>query len=182
MKQPANRRTILLLLLLLPAAVAVGPLLRAQEPEMKRLELLDIPGKWWKHPRAVEALKLTPEQSNRIDSIFLEHRKSLIDLKARMEKQLIDFRVLADQPEVKREEALKLIDQISATRAEIARKTILLQLDIRDQLTPEQRSELKKIRREFRDEIRQNPPRRRMDGGERGSRQRGDGPPPPPED
>ena len=106
----------------------------------------------------------------------------MIDLKAKMEKQLIDFRALADQPEVKRDEALKMIDQISATRAEIARNTILLQLDIRDQLTPEQRSALKKMRGEFRDEFRQNQQRRRMEGGERGQRQRGDGPPPPPED
>jgi Spy/CpxP family protein refolding chaperone len=181
MKRFASRRIILLLLLLLPAVLAVAPL-RAQEPEMKRLELLDMPGKWWKNPRAAEALKLTPEQSDRIDSIFLEHRKALIDLKARMEKQLIDFRALADQPEVKREEALKLMDQISATRAEIARNTILLQLDIRDQLTPEQRSSLKKMRSEFRDEFRQNKPRRRMEGGERNQRQRGDAPPPPPED
>ena len=181
MKRIATRRTVLLLLLLLPAVLAVAPL-RAQEPEMKRLELLDMPGKWWKNPRAVEALKLTPEQCDRIDSIFLEHRKSLIDLKARMEKQLIDFRALADQPDVKRDEALKMIDQISATRSEIARNPILRQLDIRDQLSPEQRSALKKMRREFRDELRQNPPRWRMEGGERGQRQRGDGPPPPPED
>ena len=181
MNRIVNHRTILLLLVLLPAALAVAPL-RAQEPEMKRLELLDMPGKWWKNPRAVETLKLTPEQSDRIDSIFLEHRKALIDLKARMEKQLIDFRALADQPDVKRDEALKMIDQLSASRAEIARSTILLQLDIRDQLTPEQRSALKKMRREFRDELRQNPPRWRMEGGERGQRQRGDGPPPPPED
>jgi Spy/CpxP family protein refolding chaperone len=170
-----------LLLLLLPAALAVAPL-RAQEPEMKRLELLDLPGKWWKHPRAVEALQLTPDQTGRIDAIFLEHRKSLIDLKARMEKQLIDFRELADQPEVKREEALKLMDQISATRAEIARNTILMQLDIRDQLTPGQRSELKKMRNELRDEIRRNAQRRRMDGGERNPRLREDMPPRPPED
>jgi Spy/CpxP family protein refolding chaperone len=181
MKRFASRRTVLLFLLLLPAALAVAPL-RAQEPEMKRLELLDMPGKWWKHPRAVEALKLTPQQTDRIDAIFLEHRKALIDLKAKMEKQLIDFRALADQPEVKRDEALRMIDQISATRAEIARNTILLQLDIRDQLTLEQRSALKKMRSEFRDDFRQDQQRRRMEGGERGQRQRGDGPPPPPED
>jgi Spy/CpxP family protein refolding chaperone len=155
------RRTAILLFVL-AAALAVAPL-RAQDPDMKKLELLDLPGKWWKNPKAIEKLQLTPEQVDRIDGIFLEHRKSLVDLKAKMEKQLMDFRQLAEQPEVKREEVLKLLDQISATRADIARSAILMQLDIRDQLSPEQRTELKKIRETMREELRRRDNRRRME-------------------
>ena len=117
MRHVTIRRTIFPLLLLLVAMLA-APLL-AQDPD-RRLELLDLPGKWWKHPKVAEGLKLTAEQSGRIDLIFLEHRKTLIDLKARMEKQLMDFRELADRTDFRREEAVQLLDQVTATRSEMA--------------------------------------------------------------
>ncbi len=138
--------------------------LAAQDPEMKRLDLLDLPGKWWKHERVVAELKLTPAQIEQIDTVFVEHRKKLVDGKARLEKLLLDFQQISDQVDVNREQTLQLVDQIAQARAEMVRNTILMQLDIRDRLTPEQRNELKRLKVEFRGEMRRRMMERHMDG------------------
>jgi len=144
--------------------------LAAQDPDMKRLDLLDLPGKWWKHERVVAELKLTPAQIEQIDTVFVEHRKKLVDGKARLEKLLLDFQQVSDQVDVNREQTLRLVDQIAQARAEMVRNTILMQLDIRDRLTPEQRIELKRLKEELRGEMRRRLMERHMDG--RGARPR----------
>jgi Spy/CpxP family protein refolding chaperone len=142
----------------------------AQDLEMKRLDLLDLPGKWWKHDRTVTALKLTTAQIDQIDALFVEHRKKLVDNKARLEKLLLDFQQVSDQAEVNRERTLQLVDQIAQARAEMVRNTILMQLDIRDRLTPEQRIALKQLKEEFKGEMRRRMLERHQEGG--GGRQR----------
>lgn len=138
--------------------------LAAQDSDMKRLDLLDLPGKWWKHDRVVTELKLTPAQIEQIDAVFVEHRKKLVDGKARLEKLLLDFQQISDQADVNREQALQLVDQIAQARAEMVRNTILMQLDIRDRLTPEQRVELKRLKEELRGEMRRRMMERHKDG------------------
>jgi len=138
--------------------------LAAQDPDMKRLDLLDLPGKWWKHERVVAELKLTPAQIEQIDTVFMEHRKNLVDGKARLEKLLLDFQQISDQVDVNREQALQLVDQIALARTEMVRNTILMQLDIRDRLTPEQRVTLKQLKEELRGEMRRRMMERHMDG------------------
>jgi len=157
-----------MLLALLLAVLCVS--LSAQDPDVKRLDLLDLPGKWWKHDRVVAELKLTPAQIEQIDTVFVEHRKKLVDGKARLEKLLLDFQQISDQVDVNRDQTLQLVDQIAQTRAEMARNTILMQLDIRDQLTPEQRVALKRMKETFRGEMRRRMMERHMDG--RGARPR----------
>jgi len=150
-----------MLLALLWAVLCVS--LSAQDPDVKRLDLLDLPGKWWKHDRVVAELKLTPAQIEQIDTVFVEHRKKLVDGKARLEKLLLDFQQISDQVDVNRDQTLQLVDQIAQTRAEMARNTILMQLDIRDQLTPEQRVALKRMKETFRGEMRRRMMERHKD-------------------
>jgi len=144
--------------------------LAAQDSDMKRLDLLDLPGKWWKHERVVADLKLTPAQIEQIDTVFVEHRKRLVDGKARLEKLLLDFQQISDQVDMNREQTLQLVDQIAQARAEMVRNTILMQLDIREKLTPEQRIELKKMKENLRGEMRRRMIERHKDG--QGSRPR----------
>ena len=44
-------------------------------------------GKWWKRPRVVQALELTPAQTSELEKIFAKSRPKLIDLKADLEKK-----------------------------------------------------------------------------------------------
>lgn len=111
-----------------------------------RPALWSMRGKWWKNPKVAEELKLTSDQVAKIDDVFLGHSKRLASLKGRLENGVKDFRNLVDQPDFKRDQVLHLVDKLSAARAELGKATIMLQLDIRDQLTPEQRSKIIQVR------------------------------------
>jgi len=65
------------LLLLVAMFLLTGSILGQ---ELKKMGLLDLQGKWWKVPKIVEEAKLTPTQVEKIENIFLEHKKNLIDL------------------------------------------------------------------------------------------------------
>jgi len=131
------------LLLLVAMFLLTGSILGQ---ELKKMGLLDLQGKWWKVPKIVEEAKLTPTQVEKIENIFLEHKKNLIDLKARLEKDQLDFQILLSKETINRDNVLAKLDQISETRAQITKQTVVMQMDIYDLLSPEQRSTLEKIR------------------------------------
>jgi len=122
----------------------------AQAQEGLSLGLPQLPGKWWKMERVVQEANLAPQQVERIEAIFLEHRKNLIDLKASLEKAQLDFKALVEKDDIDREAVMAKLAEISRHRAEIMKMTVVMQLDINEVLTPEQRVTLKRMRSEFR--------------------------------
>lgn len=168
---PHGYRNILSLLLLLafPLGLAFGQMPGpgpGGDPDGARLPFADLPGKWWKHPRVVDDLKLTSDQVDRIESIFYEHSKKLVDLKGRLTKATMDLGRVSENDNAPREAVLGALDQVLAARSELARATVIMQLDIRGQLTPEQRVELKHLRQLLRDQrkdrLQDRPPDRRL--------------------
>lgn len=165
-----NRHTLpLLLLLAFPLGLAFGQMPGpgpGADPDGTKLPFADLPGKWWKHPRVVDDLKLTPDQVDRIESIFFDHSKKLVDLKGRLTKATMDLGRVSDNDSASREAVLGALDQVLAARGELARATVIMQLDIRAQLTPEQRVELKHLRQLLRDQrkdrLQDRPPDRRL--------------------
>ena len=40
-------------------------------------QMIEMPaGKWWKRPAVVESLKLSPEQQERLDEVFMKNRRA----------------------------------------------------------------------------------------------------------
>lgn len=160
-----------LVLAILAATFLLGPAAAlAQDPDMRHLDILELPGKWWKHPRMAGELNLTTAQIDRIEGIFLEYRKKLADVKAQMEKYQLDFEQAAGRPEIDRAQILRLLELIAPIRTEMIRQRVLLQLDIREQLTPEQREKIKQLQQEFRRMMQQRNFRRGADGPPAGPR------------
>ncbi len=106
-------------------------------------------GKWWKNPNIAQKLNLSEEQVNKIDSIFLTYMDKLIDLKAQLEKKELLFKNTIVNDNFDRDKVLALFDDIAALKTKIKREGFLMKLDIRDQLTPEQRAQLKTMRKEL---------------------------------
>ncbi len=99
-------------------------------------------GRWWKNSRFVKELNLTDAQINKIDKIFLETQKKIVDLRASCKKAELDLRDL----EGKEAESLKKIDEIYKLRAEIHKNIFLMASQIRKELTPEQLKKLEEIK------------------------------------
>jgi Spy/CpxP family protein refolding chaperone len=103
-------------------------------------------GRWWNNPKVVERLKLTDEQRKAFDGILLEHRKTLIDLRANVEKAELEMEPLmsADQPNEGK--ILAQIDKVAQARAELEKANARFLLAIRNKLTPEQWKQIQAFR------------------------------------
>jgi Spy/CpxP family protein refolding chaperone len=113
--------------------------------------LPDLPeGKWWKRPRIAAAIDLTSEQESRIESIFSRARPTLIDLKANLEKKQGELQDVLDDANADRRAVAARIDAVEDARAELQKARILMVLDMKQVLKPEQWDRLVRMNREFR--------------------------------
>jgi Spy/CpxP family protein refolding chaperone len=95
-------------------------------------------GRWWNNPKLVERLKLTEEQRKAFDSILLDHREKLIDLKGNMEKAELEMEPLMSAEQPNEAKILTQIDKVAQARAELEKANARFLLAIRAKLTPEQ--------------------------------------------
>jgi protein CpxP len=94
--------------------------------------------RWWNGQHAIEKLKLTDAQRKAMDDIYMQHRLTLVDLHATLEKAELAMQPLmsADQPDEGK--ILAQIDQVAQARAELEKANARMLLGLRRQLTPEQ--------------------------------------------
>ncbi|SNS21344.1 protein refolding chaperone Spy/CpxP family [Granulicella rosea] len=99
-------------------------------------------GMWWKNPRIVTALALTPEQQKKMSDIFESSRIQLIDAHANVEKAEVPMQSMlaANPPETSK--VLAQIDKIAQARAELEKANAKMLLGIRGVLTPDQWTKL----------------------------------------
>lgn len=100
-------------------------------------------GRWWNNPRLAEKYKLTEAQRKSMDDIYQQHRLTLVDLHANLEKAELGMEPMmgADQPDEGK--ILAQIDKIAQARAELEKANARMLLGIRKQLTPDQWKQLR---------------------------------------
>jgi len=54
------------------------------------------PGKWWKMPRVAEELSLTKEEKEKMDTLYLEHRRGMIDLRGEVARERLEIEHILD--------------------------------------------------------------------------------------
>ena len=126
----------------------------------------DLPeGKWWKRTRVAAEINLTSEQAREIESIFARSRPKLIDLKADLEKKQGVLQDALEDPNADRRAIGARVEAVEDARAELQKARILMVLDMKQVLKPEQWDRLVKMNREFRQHRRERlgrfPERRR---------------------
>ena len=114
-----------------------------------------------------DMLQLTPDQIDRINKIWLEHKKSIIDIKSDTGKAYLDLENMMSQPTVDKHEAYKLADKIAQFHSQETVKRIKMAIDIRQELSVEQYEKLKSLRMEFARNHRQKGSRAGKRGGPR---------------
>ena len=109
----------------------------------------DIQGKWWKHPKIVKELELTNDQVNRIEAVFSSYRPQMIDLDSKLKEKEGKLRDTHRNPNSTREEISRLNDEVEGIRENMRRVRLDMFLQIRDLLTPQQRTKLEEIRSKY---------------------------------
>lgn len=102
---------------------------------------------WWRDERTIADLSLAPEQAQRIEQMFFEHRKSTIDLRAEMEKNQIDLESLMAATPLDEVRISAQVDKVDAARARLHKAEIVMKIGLRKTLTPEQWRKLESRRR-----------------------------------
>jgi Spy/CpxP family protein refolding chaperone len=102
-------------------------------------------GKWWKRPRVAAAVGLTTEQTRQIEGIFSRARPTLIDLKADLEKRQGELQDALDDSAADRSEIASQVEAVEDARAELQKARILMLLDMKQVLKPEQWNRLVRL-------------------------------------
>lgn len=107
-------------------------------------------GKWWKRPRIAAEINLTRDQAREIESAFARSRSLLIDLKADLEKKQGDLQDALEDSSIDRSAISERVEAVENARAELQKARILMVLDMRQVLRPEQWDRLVRMQEEFR--------------------------------
>jgi Spy/CpxP family protein refolding chaperone len=116
---------------LLAAALAGAVPAVAQVPDVP-------PGKWWKRPRLVEALHLTPDQQQRLEEIFARSRRGFVDLKAEVERRQIDVEELMAKKDSDAKKVASAIDALDQAKLRLGKARTMMIVEMRQILTAEQ--------------------------------------------
>jgi len=116
-------------------------------------------GKWWYRPGVKDTLQLTNNQIDTINTIWMEHKKRIIDIKGDIGKTYLDLENMMSQPMTDKQEAYKLAERLSQLHSQQTENRIKMAIDIRHELSVEQFEKLKGLRREFARKFREKGPR-----------------------
>ena len=142
------KRALLIATLLFAAAT-----LRAQPAQA-------IEGKWWKRPAVTRALQLTSDQTASLEKIFARSKPKLIDLRADLEKKQFEYEQAMQSDPVDRKAVEAKIEARETARSALQKELAMMELDMKQVLTPEQRERLSRMRENAKQMIRER--RRRM--------------------
>jgi protein CpxP len=94
--------------------------------------------RWWNDPHAVDKFKLTETQRKSMDDIYQQHRLTLVDLHATLEKAELAMEPMMQEDQPDEGKILSQIDRVAQARAELEKANARMLFDLRKQLTPEQ--------------------------------------------
>ncbi len=107
------------------------------------------PGRWWRRPDIVQALNLSDEQQDRLESIFRASANELIDLKAEVDKENIALRGELDRPQLDRPAIHRIATRLNDARGKRFDRELMMLVDMRAVLSDVQwnrmRNELNKL-------------------------------------
>jgi len=108
---------------------------------------------WWKDPKVVQELGLTPDQSARIDNVFRAALAQLQQSKTELDHQEAELSRLV---EINADEAtvLRQVDKVEVVRGSLNKSRTLMLLHMRQVFTPKQNTKFKAVFEQYR---RENP-------------------------
>lgn len=114
----------------------------------------DLParGKWWHDEHMVSNLNLSKEQSQQIEEIFSKHRKEFLVLSALLKERYrtLDQYIGAQNPEELDQKKLnELVESVQDARTRLEKSRLIMLMQVRRCLSPEQAQMLQQMRSEM---------------------------------
>ena len=128
--------------LLIAALLVLGmgwPQARAQQ------ELKEPPGKWWKNRQIISQLNLSRPQQDRIEDLWTQNRRILIDKKAELDKRALDLSEILSREVAEEAAALRAYEGVQAAKTEVEREVFLMRIRIKNLLSQQQQRRLEEV-------------------------------------
>jgi len=111
-------------------------------------------GKWWLLPNIAEKLQLNEAEKKELDRLYVENRRSLIDLKSVVEKERFELGNLMEQTTLNEEAVMKQFNKLEKARANLGAERFRFFLGVRKVLGSERYQSLKMLFKTFREKRR----------------------------
>jgi hypothetical protein len=121
------------------------------------------PGKWWKTARVKEALPLTKEEIEKMDVMYLEHRRKMIDLRGEMAKERLEIEYLLDTSPFDATASMERFKKLQEAKRKMAFTRFGFLVKIRELLGLERFQKLKEEFRRYKTKRKQGKSRGRRD-------------------
>lgn len=108
-------------------------------------ELKEPPGKWWKNRQVITQLNLTRAQQDRIEDLWTQNRRILIDKKAELDKRTLDLSEILSRELAEEAAALKAYERVQAAKAEVEKEVFLMRIRIKNLLSQQQQLRLEEV-------------------------------------
>ncbi len=142
---------VLVFLFVLPAVSMAKPRGGCGDRVYHQKEGMGVPhGKWWRMPQPAERLNLTEEDKEKLDRLFLEHRRRMIDLRSEMQKERLELEHLLDSTPFDSAASMARFMKLQAAQKDIAVERFKFLLGVREILGLDRFQQLKAQVREHR--------------------------------
>ena len=91
-------------------------------------------GKWWKLPHIAERLALTEEEKGKLDTMYLEQRQRMIDLRSQVEKERLELEQLLDSTTFDPAASLERFKRLQEAHKNLATERFQFLLQVRSLL------------------------------------------------
>lgn len=102
-------------------------------------------GRWWDDRTVVQAIGLGKVQQNKMDATFSANKPAILNSYKTFLSEQAKLNALSKDPNADKEKLFAAIDAVNQARAALQKATTQMQLQIRQQMSPEQIQKLEKL-------------------------------------
>ncbi len=89
-------------------------------------------GKWWRLPAVQEKLKVTSDEQKKLDTLYTKSRRTMIDLKASVEKAKLDLEEIMDSETFDKKACLKKFQSLQAAKSKLSTERFSFIIEVRE--------------------------------------------------
>ena len=113
------------------------------------MEGLKMPhGKWWRMPEVAKKLELTSEEQQKLDDLFVQSRRRMIDVKSNVQKEGLELEMILDQQDFDESACMDRFKKFEDARTKLANERFRFLVEVRKLLGLDR---YRRLKTEFRD-------------------------------
>ncbi|MDM8552788.1 hypothetical protein QUF72_22095 [Desulfobacterales bacterium HSG2] len=94
-------------------------------------ELTMPPGKWWQMPKMAETLNLSSEEQGKLDKLFVQNRRQLINLKSGLEREKFELELVLDDKNFNETACMNQFKKLQDARANLTAERFRYVIEVR---------------------------------------------------